>query len=234
MTGKLTHKALSHHPDGQFPDPPPRDDMQNAIYLHKPSHQAALTRHFGNLETTLILSEIPVGWHPGTQQGLRVPDLLIAFNVDTATAIAQSGYSIQNQVKPPDFVLEVASPTTGQNDYTQNDYKSRRVDYAAYGIPEYWRFDPSGGRYHDAPLAGDILVNGAYQPVEVVQTGDANYRGHSPALNLDLCWEEGQLRWWDPAEERYLLTFDETDEARIAAEDRVRELEAELEHRQLS
>ena len=228
MTGKLTHKTLSPHPDGQFPDLPPRDDMQNAIYLHKPSHQAALISHFGNLETTLILSEIPVGWHPSRQQGLRVPDLLIAFNVNAATAIAQSGYSIQNQGKPPDFVLEVASPTTGQNDYT-----SKRVDYAAFGITEYWRFDPSGGRYHDAPLAGDILVNGVYQPAEVVQTGDANYRGHSPALNLDLCWEDGQLRWWDPAAGGYLLTFDETNKARIAAEDRVRELEAELERRQL-
>ena len=39
--------------------------------------------------------------------------------------------------------------TTGQNDYTQ-----KRDDYAAFGVPEYWRFDPSGGEYHDAPRPG--------------------------------------------------------------------------------
>ena len=32
-------------PVGEFPEYPPRDDMQNAIYLHKPSHQTALSRH---------------------------------------------------------------------------------------------------------------------------------------------------------------------------------------------
>ena len=36
----------------------------------------------------------------------------------------------------------------------------------------------------------------------------------SEVLNLDLCWEVGQLRWYDPVERRYLRTFDED---RIAA-----------------
>ena len=71
----------------------------------------------------------------------------------------------------------MASVTTGQNDYTQ-----KRDDYAAFGVPEYWRFDPSGGEYHDAPLAGDHLVDGVYQPIEVVQFGETTYRGHSTAL----------------------------------------------------
>jgi cell division protein FtsB len=52
---------------------------------------------------------------------------------------------------------------------------------------------------------------------------------------MDLCWEEEKLRWYDPASLQYLLTFDETEEARVsaereldAAEERVRELEAEI------
>ncbi len=55
------------------------------------------------------------------------------------------------------------------------------------------------------------------------------YWGHSEALNLDVCWEFGELRWFDPVAGRYLPTFDEADDARIAAEARVRELEAEVE-----
>ena len=119
-------------------------------------------------------------------------------------------------------------------------------------MPEYWRFDPSGGRHHDAPLAGDRLINGAYQPVQIRQTGEAHLWGHSDVLNLDFCWEEGRLRWWDPAARIYLRTFDETEEERAAeseararaeaqrdtereahmiAEARIRELEAELSQR---
>ena len=46
--------------------------------------------------------------------------------------------------------------------------------------------------------------------------GDEIYRGHSDALNLDLCWEDGELRWYDPVAGRYLLTYKEVAEARIA------------------
>ena len=135
---------------------------------------------------------------------------------------------------------KVASPTTGRRDYT-----GKRNDYAAFGIPEYWRFDPSGGRHHDAPLAGDRLVEGTYQPIEVQETGTGRFHGHSDVLGLDLCWEDGRLRWWDPAAQGYLPTFEEEREARLAeaearvnaearadsAEARVRELEVELERR---
>ncbi len=216
-----------------FPDFPPRDDMQNALYLYRTSHIAALTAHFGNPGSTLVLSEIPVNWRPSQQRDQRIPDLLIAFNVDLEVAIAQNGYAILDQGKPPDFVLEVASVSTARNDYT-----SRRVDYAAFGIPEYWRFDPTGGRRHDAPLAGDILVDGVYRPIEIIQRDESHLWGHSPVLDLDLCWENGELNWWDPAAGSYFSTYEERLEARMAAESRadtaearIRELEAELERR---
>ncbi len=43
----------------QFPDFPPRDDMQNPIYLHRPSYMAGPDIHYGNSDTTLVMSEIP-------------------------------------------------------------------------------------------------------------------------------------------------------------------------------
>ena len=67
----------------------------------------------------------------------------------------QRGYAIDRQGKVPDWVLKVASSTTGVVDYT-----TKRRAYERYGIAEYWRFDPSGGEYHDAALAGDRLVDG--------------------------------------------------------------------------
>ena len=238
MTSRLNRQITPIETGEMFPDFPPRDDLQNALYLHKPGYIGALTAHFGNPDSTLILCEIPVNWRVSQQLDQRIPDLLIAFNVNADAAVSQNGYAILDRGKPPDFVLEVASTTTARNDYT-----TKRTDYQEFGIPEYWRFDPTGGRRYDAPLAGDILVDGVYRPVEIIQSDETHLWGHSQALNLDLCWEDGALRWWDPAARRYLPTYEENldalitaeaqqnaeREARIAAEARVRELEAELE-----
>ena len=159
LTNKLTRQTTDAGKLEIFPDFPPRDDMQNSLHPDQPAHQATLRRHFGSDDTTIVLSEIPVRWSPGQTEGHRIPDLPIAFDIDFNLAVEQMGYSIRDQGKPPDFVLEIAFPSTGQRDYT-----GKRNDYVAFGIPEYWRFDPSGVQHHDAPLAGDLLVEGTYQP----------------------------------------------------------------------
>ena len=206
-----------------FPEFPPREDMLNPLYLHSPAHQAALARYFGSPETTLVLCEVPVNWQPsGNRREVLIPDLTVAFDINPDEIIGQRGYSIADIGKPPDFALEVASPTTGVRDYT---YKRNR--YAEFGIREYWRFDHTGGEYHDVALAGDRLGIGGYDPIEIVAAGGGLLRGHSEVLGLDICWEHGHLRFYDPLEGRYLLTFDEEADGRLAAEEQAsRESEA--------
>ena len=185
-----------------------------------------------------MLSAVPIAWNPLQLQGMHIPDLIIAFNVDRAAIIEQWGYSIEDRGKPPDFVLETASAISPiwpelpempelpdlrkrpeiQARHVPNDYAERRNDYAAFGIPEYWRFDPTGGEYYETGLAGDRLVDRVYQPITIVHTDATHHWGHSEVLNLDLCWENGELRWWDPVDRRYLRTDDETDNDRIIAE----------------
>ena len=215
-------------PDNTFPELPPRDDMQNPIHLYDPGHPPALRRHFGSPDTTIVLGEIPLGWRHNQGAGLLKPDLLIAFNIDRGGVISQEGYSIEERGKPPDFVLEVASKTTSRNDYT-----SKREGYANYGVPEYWRFDPSGGQYYPEGLAGDRLVEGVYVPVAVDEVAHARYWGYSSVLGLYLCWENGRLRLWDPVRGEYILDYDESEDARLseraareAAEARQRSAEA--------
>ena len=226
----------SYGPAEQFPERPPRNDMQNSLYRERPGHQTALIRHFGSPDSTLVLGDIPVR-HTFQRSldplRLRYPDLMVAFNVNSAEVIARRGFAIDDQGKPPDFVLEIASLRTALNGYT-----IKRVDYAAFGIPEYWRFDHTEGDYYPVPLAGDRLVDGEYQPITIVQTEEGGYWGHSDALNLDLCWEHGQLRFYDPVAQRYLRTHNDEAEARIAAEAdaaeaqaHIRQLEEELRRR---
>ena len=238
MTTKRT--ALASSGPTTFPERPKRLDMQNWIHIGVPGHLSALARHLGNRDTTIVICEPALGWNLSQRTGLLYPDLLVALNADRDHAFARLGYAMDTQGKPPDFVLEVASVHTALNDYT-----TKREGYAAYGVPEYWRFDPTGGDRYPSGLAGDRLGDGEYQPITVVTTDADGYWGHSGVLGLELCWEQGQLRWYDPVSQRYLLTHDgETDgriaaeaerdaerEARIAAEARVRQLEEELRRR---
>ena len=124
--------------------------------------------------------------------------------------IRQWGYAIETQGKPPDFVLEVASPHT-----YRNDIGPKRTGYQAYGVPEYWRYDGSGGQYYPQALAGDRLVDGEYQPVSMQSEGNSHW-GHSEVLGLTLCWEDHKLRFWDPVQELYLTTHAEEADARLA------------------
>lgn len=178
------------------------------------------------------------------------PDCLVSFGVDfTSEELASvNGYVINEIGKPPDFVLEVASQATGRRDYVE-----KRQIYAGYRVAEYWRFDHTGGQYHDVALAGDRLVDDSYEPIPVETGSDGIIRGYSEALQLELHWYHGLLRFWDPATGEYLPNLTETkaqlddaerraedaeiraeDEraARLSAEARVRELEAELNRRQ--
>ena len=237
MTSKIGRCARDAGALEKFPIFPPRDDMQNSLHLHFDGHQPILRRHLGDKDSMIVLSEVPVRWSPNQVEGHRIPDLIIAFDVDSPLIIEQNGYSIREQGKPPDFVLEVASATTGRQDVVD-----KRHDYAAFGIPEYWRFDPTGGRRHDAPLAGDRMEGGEYQPVEIHELEPNHLHGHSDILDLDACWDHGKLRWFDRSSGQHLLTFAEEQEAlvsereahaaereaRIAAEARVRELEEQL------
>ena len=187
-----------------FPEYPPRGDMNNPIFLHEPSHMRSIAIHFGNYESTFVLSEVPISPYATIRRENRKPDLIVTFDCDRDLLIRQKGYSILAQGKPPDFVLEVASESTGVVDYTD-----KRRDYANCGIPEYWRFDPSGGFFHEVALAGDRLVEGEYEPIDIQVVGDRTYRGYSEVLGLWVYWDERQLRWFDPKSEQFLRTHDE-------------------------
>ena len=188
----------------QFPEFPPRYDMQNIGDLHKIGYVGTLTRHFGLRDTTLVYGELPIGTTLSVRLGLRIPDLIIAFDCDPERAIERQGYDIGEQGKPPDFVMEIASSTTGRVDYTE-----KRIDYERYGIPEYWRFDATGGDYHDAALAGDMLVDGRYEAIDIEREGAGFCWGYSETLGLHVCWDAGKLRWHDPRTGIYLRTFDD-------------------------
>ncbi len=233
MTTANTVAAGSQSPSHfQFPYPPERkpEDMTSFKHLTANGNAHHLLQHLGNPATTLVTGERYISPAPTQDMtGLRYPDLLIAFDVDLAAFERSNAYVISEQGKPPDFVLEIASPSTGREDIT-----AKRRAYADLEIVEYWRFDETG-RYHRTRLAGDRLVDGRYEPIEIIQLADGILQGYSEVLNLYLRWEHGVLGWYDPATGQHIVTYDDLRlgiadaETRAAiAEAQVRELQEQL------
>lgn len=207
----------------RLPDPPKReyDEVTAHHFVYLPGIPVNLAVHFGRPETTLVVADQWIAAFPGSRPLLR-PDLLIAFNVDSSQYWDQNGYVISDQGKPPDFVLEVASPSTAERD---TGYK--RVEYAAMGIAEYWRFDDTG-ESHGTRLAGDRLAGSRYEPMPITEVAPNVLEGHSEVLNLILRWEDGELIWIDPATAQPLPGLVSEREARIDAESRAQQAQVAL------
>ena len=143
------------------------------------------------------------------------PDCYVAFSVDVDAIMEQNSYVVWRVGKPPDFVLEIASRSTARYDET-----GKRRLYAAVGVGEYWRYDATGGQFYRRPLVGERLVNGEYVELPLNEEANGLIWAHSPALGLDLCWDDSRLRFYDPAARVWLRNFDEEQERANSAEAR--------------
>ena len=222
MTARTT---LPPPPSGKYarlaplPDPPKAPDaMQQLPYITR-AH-LILDNYFHRRPDVFVSGDGYLCYDTRDPSRWVRPDCVVAFGVDPDAIFARNGYVISEVGKPPDFVLEVASESTGRRDYT-----TKRAIYAEYGVAEYWRFDPSGGRYHDRPLSGDRLVNGRYEPLPLDTGADGVIRGYSPVLGLELHWDTGQLRFYDQVAGAYLRDLRQA-EAQLDAAEAQRDAEA--------
>ncbi len=69
--------------------------------------------------------------------GVRVPDLVIFSDELLSSMEGASRSLITLDMPPPMLVVEVVSP-----DSEKRDYRYKRSEYSARGIPEYWIIDP--------------------------------------------------------------------------------------------
>ena len=149
---------------------------------------------FGQRPDTFLSSNTIICYDPRDLNVRVSPDVYLAFGVD-ARAIRQRRLYLPWEVgKPPDWVLEIGSVSTGREDVGR-----KRDIYARIGVPEYWRFDPKNGEYHGQKLAGERLVDGVYEPIELTTAPDGLLKGYSEVLGLSLCWDINWPRLYDPA-----------------------------------
>ena len=209
--------------------------------LQAPLYRAAVGRlevHFMETPGAHVNGNTLMYYVEGDRDMVLSPDCYVVFGLSDAALHSLSiegnnTYLLWEVGKPPDFVLEIGSPSTGRR-----DTGTKRDLYARIGVPEYWRYDSSGGDFYGERLVGERLVDGEYRRFELRRESDGSVWSHSDALNLDLWWVDGELCFRDPVAERWLLSHQEEHDARLAAEERAAEerearLAAEAELRRL-
>ncbi len=198
-----------------------------------------VTIHFRNVPGARVNGNTFIYYQEGNRNRRISPDCYVLLDMSPEAEESferNNTYLLWEVGKAPDFVLEIGSESTADV-----DMGGKRDLYAELGVGEYWRYDPTGGEFYGDPLVGEYLVDGEYRPIPLNYESDGRVWGHSDTLNLDLWWDDRDLRFWDPVAERWLLSQEEEKEradteraGRIAAESRADAAEfrvAELEAR---
>ena len=202
-----------HSDDFCYPEPEHKpDSMEQGPTIHECAY--LLVDYFSNRPDVLVDAGGEIYYDRNDRiRGKVAPDIYVSFGVDAAAIFSRDAYLVWEAGKPPDFALEVASRSTFERD---TEYKPGL--YAAIGVGEYWRFDPSGGGYHGHELAGEALEEGVYRPIEVRETPEGVVQGYSPALELLVCVQDRRLFFHDPKTGLDLAGISEERAARRAAE----------------
>ena len=139
---------------------------------------AALHHHFRDRDDVLVAMELVVYYVRGDNRAWLQPDVQVVFGVGDGGN--RRTFKVWEEGKAPDFVLEVASPSTAENDAR---YKAR--EYLGIGVREYWRLDPEGTMM-GTPLEGYRARGGRYHRVESVERPGGVAYQRSRVLGLDL------------------------------------------------
>ena len=182
---ELSAQALSvaevaaHEPDAvEYPDrlwTAPSFWHGEAVWLAT----TALQRHLMDRDDVLVAMELVLYYERGNNRAWLQPDVQVVFGVVDPHANRYS-FKVWEEGKAPDFVLEVASPSS-----TEHDAQYQARQYAAIGVREYWRLDPTG-ELTGTPLEGYRSLGSQFDRVEsVAGAGEVAYL-RSGVLGLDL------------------------------------------------
>ena len=208
---------LVHYPDSD-------DEPMGESFLHidvAADARAVLVAHHIDRPDACVGCNNFVYYEEGNTEAVVVPDVFVVFGVPKRTD--RRVFKVWEEGAVPDFVLEVTSKST-----QDNDERDKRDLYERLGVTEYWQFDPTGD-YLDPMLKGRALgADGKYRELEF-ERRDGGLCLFSKVLGLDLRLEEGRLRFFDPKRGEYLQVpteqRDTIREQRRALEERDRTLE---------
>ena len=170
-----------------------------------------LKHYFRNVNDVHVSGNLLMYYKEGNPRKSVSPDVFVAFGVSKKK---RRTYKIWEEGHAPDFVLEVASPSTYRHDLTHK----KELYASVLGVREYYIYDP----YHevDPYFQGYRLVDGTYQEIAFV-----NERLPSLVLDLELGEHNGVFGLYNPSRSVWLQPLEEQVKQEVAARQRA---EAEL------
>ena len=148
-----------------------------------------LQYHFRD-DPVYVSGNLLIYYEQGNSKKSVAPDVFVVFGVSKKQ---RRTYLTWEEGNTPDFVLELASPST-----FRDDMRKKKALYASIlKVKEYYIYDPYGEIHPN--FIGFRLTDGAYQEIDF-----ANERLPSDVLNLELGEHRGILRLYNPRTEQWL------------------------------
>ena len=131
--------------------PLPDGEYQAPLYIRI---VGTLRTHFGDVPGAHVNGDTFIYYVEGNPRRSVSPDCYVVFDLSDAAekSLSLEGnntYLLWEVGKPPDFILEIGSPSTATADMGH-----KRELYAELGVGEYWRYDASGGNFYGESPCG--------------------------------------------------------------------------------
>lgn len=119
--------------DGELFIMPPESDLNLRIasFLFSYFVQQGISFYRLRIGTEIVVT--------GKRATVRLPDLIVLTEALALTLESANRSTVMIDMPPPQLVVEVVSPGKKNAD---RDYRYKRSQYQARGIPEYWIVDP--------------------------------------------------------------------------------------------
>ena len=151
----------------------------------------ALRDYFRDRPDVYVAANLFIYYQEGNREAVVAPDVFVVLGAPNHDRHTYRLWEEQHKV--PDFVLEVTSRRTWQEDQGR-----KRELYRSLGVAEYWQYDPTGD-YLQPRLQGLHLVAGEYRRMAARTSAEDGLSISSSVLGLELRISERGLRFHDPA-----------------------------------
>ncbi|MDE0273155.1 MAG: Uma2 family endonuclease [Gammaproteobacteria bacterium] len=180
--------------DGQ---PMSENDFQG--YAIRYFDAAVRLNWYADQPNAYVSSDLLIYAKEGDKAAVAAPDL---FVVTGTRDLPRYSYRLWEEPKPPDFALEVASPSSWKR-----DLKEKKAIYESMGVKEYFACDPRAD-FYEPPLQGFRLEGGVYVPLVTKRRGSV-WTLHSEVLGLTFRQFGKEVRLMDPATGKDLPTHED-------------------------
>lgn len=154
-----------------------------------------LKRYFSDKKDVYVTGNIMFYYLEGVPEEVVSPDVMVVFGIEKKQ---RRIYKLWEEEQPPSVIIEIASRSTFKKDRTE-----KRELYEGLGVKEYFIFNPEYPKTLPS-LYGYRLEAKEYQALKI-----ENGRVFSEILNLELVDTKNTLRFFDVAENEFLLTSNE-------------------------